>query len=85
MTGAFRLPVHELRLKPNLPCGMNYMLVGAIAHTLRTTHTPVEPILVAWRAEFQGWLLIDGRHRWVAHLVAGRSEVWCVEDGAEGG
>lgn len=77
MADPFWLPVHEIRMRPVLPCGMSYLLVGALAYTLRTTHDPVTPVEV--RQEGGGWVLVEGRHRWVAHLVAGRDQIQCVE------
>jgi hypothetical protein len=79
---AFLLPVHEIRHKPVLPCGVNILVVCAIAATLRNSHEQVEPVLVEQRG---GWLLLDGRHRWVAHLVAGREQIRCVEQEPDGG
>jgi hypothetical protein len=80
MTDVFLLPVHEIRLKPNLPCGLNVLTLLAITAAVRNSHIPVDPVLVAWRPEIGGWLLLDGRHRWTAHLIAGREQIRCVEE-----
>ncbi len=77
MTDPFLLPVHEIRLAPVLPCGLAPLTLYAIACTLRNTHELVEPVQVERRGN--EWHLVDGRHRYVASIIAGRSDIRCVE------
>lgn len=77
MTVTFLLPLHEIHLKPNLPCGLNVLTLMAITAVLRNSHHPVEPVLV--RKEDGHWLLVDGRHRYMAALIAGRESIACKE------
>lgn len=77
MTEPFLLPVHEIRLAPVLPCGLAPLTLYAIAATLRNTHDPVDPVEVEQRGG--QWHLVDGRHRLIASVIAGRADIRCVE------
>jgi hypothetical protein len=67
---------------PNMPCGMNPLVVMAVAHSLRNGHDAgygpckTKPLDVTF-AEGRYWLE-DGRHRWMAHWIAGLSTARCV-------
>jgi hypothetical protein len=77
MAQPFHLPVHVIRPQEPLPAGMSVLVLCAVAERLRNSHEPIEPVRV--RQEAGGWLLVDGRHRWLAHWIAGRPLIWCVE------
>jgi hypothetical protein len=47
------------------------------AERLRNSHDPITPVEV--RKVDGGWLLVEGRHRWLAHWIAGRPLIRCVE------
>lgn len=80
MADPFRIPLHHLRLKPNLPAGMNFLRIGAIADHIRNCGGDVwEPALVR-RLGPEDWLVLDGRHRFVASYVAGVPDLLCVEE-----
>lgn len=79
MAEPFLLPLHHLRLKANIPAGMNVLRICAIADGLRNVGVEVEPITVR-RLGPEDWLVTEGRHRFVASYVAGRVDVLCVEE-----
>lgn len=79
MWGAVKLPLHHIRLQPNVPAGLNLLVVAYFAHRMRTT--PVEwdepDFRVTVEQNDDGWTLTDGRHRLLAAWVAGRADIVC--------
>jgi hypothetical protein len=69
--------IEDLRLPPNVPAGMNYLLLGFFAYQLRATNKSLEPILVE-RVGDGSFRITDGRHRAIAALIAGRPSVDAV-------
>lgn len=69
----FRIRIEDLRFGPNPPAGMNALLLLHLAYELRATTIDHDPIEVT--EERPGWRIHDGRHRAVAALIAGRSDV----------
>jgi hypothetical protein len=82
MPAPFRVPLHHLRLKPNVPAGMSVLRICAIADGLRNAGRDVDEPVVVRRAGEDDWLVVEGRHRFVAAYVAGCVDLLCVEDGA---
>ncbi len=79
-----RIPLHQLRLQPSIPYGMNLLVVAAIAHSLRMGFDVTEPI----RVEQLGpgdWLVREGRHRFMAAYVAGVADLPAVLVGTQDG
>jgi ParB-like chromosome segregation protein Spo0J len=75
-----RIPLHHLRLKQNIPAGMNPMRVMAIADALRNCGQEIwDPILVRSVGP-DDWLVLDGRHRFVASYIAGMPDILAVEE-----
>jgi ParB-like chromosome segregation protein Spo0J len=72
------IPLELLRFQPNMPAGMNPLVLMSLAYALRSSVADVDPILVQPHGD--GWLVLDGRHRTMAHWIAGRSTALCVED-----
>lgn len=74
-----RAPLHQLVLPPNIVAGMNPLVVMAIAYTLRTSLTDVEPLDVSHLGTLDGlgdvWAVHDGKHRYMASYVAGRADI----------
>lgn len=68
-----RIRLEDIRLGPNVSAGMNYMLIGVLAYKLRTTVGDLPPIQV--RPIGDHWQIVDGRHRVVAAMIAGRRDV----------
>jgi hypothetical protein len=77
--GPFRVRVEDLRLPANVAAGMNALRLCALAYRLRaTTDEPEGPIEVTREADGT-WRIHDGRHRYIAAVIAGRPDVLCVE------
>jgi hypothetical protein len=70
--------LEDLLLPPNVPAGMNPLVLMHFAYLYRATTGDLDPIVV--RAEGGRWRISDGRHRAVASLIAGRPDVLAVED-----
>lgn len=79
-TGAFRVRVEDLRLPANVTAGMNALRLCSLAYRMRGTTDEIEgPITV--RRDGDGWRVVDGRHRFLGAVIAGRPDVLCVEEG----
>lgn len=76
-----RVPVEDLRFKVPITAGLNpYILLGMVP-LLRNTSQDHEPILVSPPCPVCGTrVVLDGRHRWIASVMAGRSYVLAVEE-----
>lgn len=75
-----RIPIEKLLWKPNMPAGLNPFVLMSIAYVLRSSVDDVEPIVV--KPEGENFRIMDGRHRAVAAMIAGRSDVLAeVEEG----
>jgi len=74
----FRIRIEDVLLKPNIPAGMDPLVVMSRVKRLRCTAEDWEPILVT--REGQYWRLQDGRHRFFASVIAGRSDVLAIEE-----
>jgi hypothetical protein len=79
---SFRVRIEDLRFGENPPSGMNPLVLMSLAYMLRATTEDPEPVQVT--PDGDGWRIHDGRHRAVAALIAGRSDVLCVERDAPG-
>lgn len=79
MTG-LRIPLHQLRLQPSMPYGMNLLVVAAIAHSLRMGYDITDPIQVEQLAPGD-WLVREGRHRFMAAYIAGVPDLPAVPVG----
>jgi hypothetical protein len=80
-TAEFRIPLENLRLKPPVPAGMNsYVLLGKVP-LLRNSFEDHAPILVDAQCSGCGSFRVqDGRHRFVASVMAGRRDVLARRD-----
>jgi hypothetical protein len=68
-----RIPIERLHLLPNVPAGMDGYLVMGLVRKMRKTRDDHEPILV--REHGDGWQIIDGRHRFFAAVIGGRTDI----------
>jgi hypothetical protein len=69
-----RVPLDRLLLKANVPAGANYLRGAAFALHYRSTTEDLDPILV--REAGDGlWRVLDGRHRFLASVIAGRHDI----------
>ena len=74
----FRIRIEDIRVLKPVPCGMDpYVLLGLVT-LMRTTTEDHPPVLV--RRDGDGWRLLDGRHRFVAALMAGRQDILAGEE-----
>lgn len=76
MDDVFPWPIHLIRFQPNVPAGMDpYVLLGMVP-ILRGSHTQLPPIKLDQPCPTcQTAMSKDGRHRWIGHVMAGRTEV----------
>jgi hypothetical protein len=79
VTEPFLVPIHQLRLPPNIPAGLNPLRLLAIADTLRNGCGRTDPIVVT-PLDGGDYLVRDGRHRTLAHWIAGQTHALCVRD-----
>jgi hypothetical protein len=77
----FRVRVEDIHLKANVPAGMCPFTLLGLVRRLRDTAQDWDPVLV--RRDGRLWELLDGRHRWMASVIAGRPDVLAVEECAE--
>lgn len=73
---ARRIPVSSLLMLDNIPAGMNPLVLMSLAYMFRSTTQDAAPILV--RPEGDLYRVLDGRHRAVASVIAGRPDVPCI-------
>jgi hypothetical protein len=83
----FLVPLHQMRPSANIPAGLNPLVVMAVAHSLRNAgdggYGPCRtaPILVRPNSD-DSFVITDGRHRWMAHWIAGLGSAECQLDPA---
>jgi SH3-like domain-containing protein len=70
---AKRIRVDRCLIPPNVAAGMNPLVVMSLTYMYRATDEDAPPITV--RREGRHWRIVDGRHRWVASVMAGRRRV----------
>jgi hypothetical protein len=68
-----RIPVEKLLYKPNAPSGMNPLVVMSLTYFYRSNVLDTTPIVV--RREGDNYRILDGRHRAVGSMIAGRTDV----------
>lgn len=77
----FRVPIDRLRFKDFVPAGMNPFTLYGLVPLLRTTNFDHAPILVSDPCECcEVRICLDGRHRWIASVLAGRPDVLARRD-----
>jgi hypothetical protein len=69
----FRVPIERILLRPNVPCGMDYAVIGGMLKRLRTSREDCDPVSVT--PEGENFRLDDGRHRFFAAVIAGRTDI----------
>lgn len=77
---SFYVRIEEMRLRPNIPAGMNPFVLMGLVTLLRSTDQDHDPVLVRRHKDGKSWLLLDGRHRFLASIIAGRCDVLAVEE-----
>ena len=74
----FQIQVSKILVLDNVPAGMNPYVVMSLTYLYRSTTDDVEPIKV-WGMGGGLYRIMDGRHRFVASLMAGRPTVLAQE------
>lgn len=76
-----RIPISRLVLKDNIPAGANLLVIASLALMYRSSSEDAEPAEV--RDLGNGyWRVLDGRHRFLASVIAGRPDLLCeIESG----
>ena len=78
MSSTRRLRIDRLLLLPNIPSGMNPLVLMSLVYMYRSTDHDAEPITVT-PTEYPGvYRIKDGRHRFMASVIAGRRRVLAV-------
>lgn len=68
------ISLDTILLPPNMPAGMDWAVIGLWVVKFRKTPQPCDPpIKVVKEGDY--WRLRDGRHRFIASLVAGRTHI----------
>jgi hypothetical protein len=76
----FRVPINRLRFKDPIPAGMDAGVLLGLVPMLRKTAEDPDPILVGQACPTCDCrVVLDGRHRWVAAVIAGRADVLATE------
>lgn len=70
-----RVPLDRLLLKPNVSAGVSPWVLFSLAQMYRSTDGDAPPITV--RPEGDHYRVLDGRHRYLASVIAGRVDVLC--------
>jgi hypothetical protein len=79
--GTIRVPIDRLRFKDPIPAGMNAFVLMGMVPLLRGSALDHDPILVTTACPDCGTrTVLDGRHRWIAAVVAGRHDVLALEE-----
>lgn len=75
------LPLDQLLFKPNMPAGMDWAVIGLWVVRFRKTAELCDPAITVAPIDGTGhWRILDGRHRTVASLIAGRTHINAVEE-----
>lgn len=76
----FRVPIDRLSFKDPITAGMDPFVLMALVPLLRKTAEDHAPIQVTPPcATCATRTVLDGRHRWVASVLAGRADVLATE------
>jgi hypothetical protein len=68
-----RIRVDRILLPKPVPAGMNHLVLSSLTYMYRATNEDTTPIVV--QREGPHYRIVDGRHRWMASVVAGRRRV----------
>lgn len=74
MQSAFHVPIDQLLWPDPVPAGMNPLVIMSLTYLFRGTNEDVEAITIRREGE-SFYRIVDGRHRAVASMIAGRKTV----------
>lgn len=63
---------------PNVPAGMNPLVIMSLVYMMRSSNQDPPPILV--RRKGKKYRVLDGRHRFMAAVIAGRTHILAREE-----
>lgn len=72
--GVDLINIEELMFPEPVSAGMNPFVLMSLAYLMRSTNEDVEPIIVQ-RESLSVYRIVDGRHRAVAAMMAGRKYI----------
>jgi hypothetical protein len=82
MPEEFRVPLDHLRFLKPVTAGLNIVTLASMIPLLRNTTLDHDPVLVGPACESCGTrTVLDGRHRVIASIAAGRQDVLAMEEG----
>lgn len=73
MAEPFHVPIRQILFRDPVAAGMDPYVLMALTKMFRCSNEDVEPILVRVTGDY--YTLLDGRHRTVASMMAGRKTV----------
>lgn len=74
------IPVHNLLIKPNMPAGMDWSVIGHFAMHMRKSAAPIDPAIDVERLDCGHYLIHEGRHRYFGSVIAGRTHIDATEE-----
>jgi hypothetical protein len=77
--GDVLVPLHYLVFKPNIPAGLDWAILGLWVCRFRKTADPCDPPITVLNLDGVLWRVVDGRHRVVAAMIAGRTHIEAEE------
>lgn len=69
-----RIPLQYLRILPNITAGANPLVIMSLAYMMRSNNSDPPPIIVHRNSDTD-YTIIDGRHRFIAAIIAGRPDI----------
>jgi hypothetical protein len=73
------VPLHCLVMPPNMPAGLDWAVIGLWVTRFRKTPQACDPPIVVVKLPCGLWRIEDGRHRYLAAHIAGRTHIDAVE------
>lgn len=76
----FQIPLDMVLFPEPVAAGMDLAVIGLHTAPMRKGNEDPEPVVVAPEGKY--WRIVDGRHRAVAAMAAGRKLILAVRDDA---
>ena len=75
-----KVPLNKLVLRKPVSAGMDLAVIGHFVMIFRKSTLPCDPPILVRRLKNGHWKVMDGRHRFFAAVIAGRTEIEAVEE-----
>lgn len=75
------MPISRLVLKDNVPAGASVWVLASLVLLYRNSTDDAPPAEVRYLTSGY-WLVLDGRHRYLASVIAGRPDLLCEPEAA---